>query len=166
MEIYISDQCLQFLLCAGLGGGMAILYEFPRILRQMFSHSFPWVVVEDILYCVISSFFFILISYSVSDGIIRWYYYAGALLGFIIYWFSVGVLVRESTVIIIGYIKKTVRIFYNKCIKPLAKFLKMLIIPIVGFCKHIRKLTFMLFKKKKKKPTKQKTQTSMRGTFV
>ncbi len=135
MELYISEQCLQFLLCAFLGSIAGVMYEIPRILRKFKEHHFAFVFLEDMLFCSTFSLIFICISYSVSDGIIRWYYYAGAFLGFIIYRLSLGRIMRRITPAIITALDKFLRLIKRFFIYPIAKSINTVIIFIKKVCR-------------------------------
>lgn len=158
MEQYILDQCLCCLLCLIIGFSAGLLYEFPRIFRKTVKHNFYLIIVEDFLFCIVVGFFFILYSYSLSDGIIRWYYFGGAICGFLIYHATLGSIVAKRTVRIVNIIRKSAHFLRKILFSPLAKSVNFVIM-------FVRKL-FRLPKKKKKKPkkTRKTTKTELKYT--
>lgn len=124
----MAQQTQIFLLCVGLGVLLGAVYDAVRFIRRIISDSDKAVVFQDILFsfiCVFSSFIFLL---CVGDGEIRLYPYLGMILGFAVWYFTLGVPVsfvfeRLSQVIrdVSGSICGAVSEFFKKTLKKLKK---------------------------------------------
>lgn len=77
------------MLCYGVLA--AVCYQLLLYLRAVFRHCRAVVDAEDILYFIAAGFVFFLVSYEKNNGILRWYAFAGAGLGVLIYVRVLGV---------------------------------------------------------------------------
>ena len=93
----IADQTRLFLLALGLGFLLGIVYDLFRVVRMAFTMRRAGVFIQDVLFfltCAAVTFVFLL---AVNQGEIRGFIIAGEGLGFLIYYFSFGLLaVRVS----------------------------------------------------------------------
>ena len=60
-------------------------YHLVLFVRAVIVHAVAVVDAEDILFMLAAGFFFFLVSYEKNYGILRWYAFAGAGLGCLIY---------------------------------------------------------------------------------
>lgn len=121
MEISISEQALEFLLSCLLGAVLGVLYDAFRILRAAIPHGRILTLLEDILFWALSAvitFFFLLLF---SEGQVRLYILLGELLGFIVYYFTVGSLVIGASKWIIRQVKRFLRFLYRLFIRPFVR---------------------------------------------
>lgn len=63
----------------------SVCYHLLVFLRSLFAHARAVVDAEDILFLIGTGFAFFLVVYERNDGILRWYTFAGAGLGCLIY---------------------------------------------------------------------------------
>ena len=91
----IADQTRLFLLALGLGFLLGIVYDLFRVVRMAFTMRRVGVFIQDVLFfltCAAATFLFLL---AVNQGEIRGFIIAGEGLGFLIYYFSFGLLIRS-----------------------------------------------------------------------
>lgn len=97
----VAQQTQLFLYAFGFGFVLGIFYDVFRIIRLIFSGGKSVVFAADILYlalCTLLTFYFVLV---LNSGQFRGYIIAGEILGWLVYYFSLGVLaVRVSNSII------------------------------------------------------------------
>lgn len=109
----IADQTRLFLLAIGLGFLLGVVYDLFRVIRMAFTMRRAGVFIQDVLFflvCAAVTFVFLL---AVNQGEIRGFIIAGEVLGFLIYYFSFGLLaVRVSSFLV----HTTQRIFYLICV--------------------------------------------------
>ncbi len=102
-----------FLLSLGLGFILGVLYDFFRLLRLTLSKSKILTIVFDILYFALlglSTFLFIL---ALNKGEIRSYIIIGEILGFLFYYFSLGILAVKVTDILTAFFKKLFSLIFR-----------------------------------------------------
>ena len=86
----ISSQTALFFLSIGFGFLLGLIYDAFRVFRLIISNSKSLVFAADFLYfavCGVLSFFFLLVT---DEGRVRIYTISGEILGFMIYYFSLG----------------------------------------------------------------------------
>ncbi len=145
MEISVSEQALDFLAACLLGVGLGVLYDLFRILRLALWRGRWIVAMEDLLFwmtAAATTFLFQLVN---SDGQMRFYILLGELLGFTVYYFTVGALVFRASRLIIDFIKRILRFFYRILIRPFVKLfvfifrkIRNLFVHVVSKCKKAK----------------------------
>lgn len=137
MGISISEQALEFLAACLLGAGIGVLYDVFRILRIAFKHGRIITIAEDLLFWILSAvitFFFLLLF---SEGQVRVYILLGELLGFTVYYFSLGCLVMRFSEWIIHLIKRLLKLLYKLLISPFVKLFSFIFRRIKGLVTKI-----------------------------
>lgn len=155
MELSISGQALDFLLSCLLGVGLGALYDVFRILRLAFWHGKIIISIQDIVFFVlaaISSFLFMLFR---CEGQLRFYVLLGELLGFVVYYFTVGFLVIRMSKCIINWVKKILFFLYKIFIRPFVKLfvfifrkIKMFFMYIISKFKKLSRISKFRLQKK------------------
>ena len=80
-----------FLLAAVLwGAGLAAVYDIFRILRRAVKHHSAVTAAEDFLYWIFAGFALFYLLFSMNDGSVRWYAFAGAASGVWMYHISLS----------------------------------------------------------------------------
>lgn len=105
----IADQTRLFLLAIGLGFLLGVVYDLFRVVRMAFTMRRAGVFIQDVLFflvCAAVTFVFLL---AVNQGEIRGFIIAGEVLGFLIYYFSLGLLAMRVSSFLVH---ATQRIFY------------------------------------------------------
>ncbi len=113
-----AQQTYVFLMCIGFGFILGLFYDFVRMIRKSFSNSKRSILLQDILYCVISTFAVFCFLLCCNDGEIRFFVLFGLASGWVIYYFTFGSLVVRVTDAVSGAVR---RVF--KPIKRLFRFL-------------------------------------------
>lgn len=105
----IADQTRLFLLAIGLGFLLGVVYDLFRVVRMAFTMRRAGVFIQDVLFflvCAAVTFVFLL---AVNQGEIRGFIIAGEVLGFLIYYFSLGLLAMRVSSFLVH---ATQRIFH------------------------------------------------------
>jgi len=87
----ITDQTRIFLYAFGFGFVLGIVYDVFRVIRLAISVKKRFIYVQDILYAVVCSLLTFLFILIVNKGQIMGYILFGEFLGWLIYYFSLGV---------------------------------------------------------------------------
>ena len=138
MEISVSYQTLSFFISILTGGIIGVVYDAFRIIRIVKTPSDIRAFFEDILFWIICFFITFYLLIKVSAGSVRWFLILGELLGFVIYYHTLGALIYKESKIIINFSKRVVKailkvvlwpfikifVFFEKIFKKLFKFLK------------------------------------------
>lgn len=117
--MYIPEMAQQtrvFLLCVGIGFVLGILYDVVRMLRKIFFTSRKALYVQDILYFVICTFCIFLFLLYANNGGVRAFNFVGMALGWVIYYFTLGVLNVKITEKIVHLFHKIFKKFQKSII--------------------------------------------------
>ena len=118
------DMGSSFLLSVLLGVFFGLCYDplrILRILRREKKGVFFKVLttIEDFLLLSTYGAFFSIFVFAVNDGVLRGFMLLGTLLGFLIYYFTVGRLVMAVSERIISFVRRAVRFVARILYKPL-----------------------------------------------
>lgn len=106
-----------FLISCLFGVAAGIVYDVFRILRILIYHNALITALEDLLFFILYSVFIMSFTLGAARGEFRFYYMFGNILGFLIYFFSVGNLV-------IGIFLRISSVFKKYIINPLISTIK------------------------------------------
>lgn len=108
METFFTagEQSVLFLASVAVGCGLGPLYDVFRALRLLIPHRRVFVAIEDIFF--LSTWALVLITFSLEwgRGEVRGFYFIGNLLGFTLYFFTLGHLILGILRRILGFIGK------------------------------------------------------------
>ncbi len=90
-----AHQTYVFLLCIGFGFLLGIFYHLVRFVRKSFFKSKKAILVQDVAYCVISTFFVFCFLLCCNDGEIRLFTFGGLGLGLFVYYVTFGIFVAR-----------------------------------------------------------------------
>lgn len=92
METFFTagEQSLLFLASVAVGCGLGPLYDVFRAFRLLMPHRRIFVALEDIGFITIWALVLVTFSLEWGRGEVRGYYFLGNLLGFILYFFTLG----------------------------------------------------------------------------
>lgn len=94
METYLSKQAVAFLWAVLLGGGLGAVYDVFRVARILRARERPILVFfEDLLFALIAALASALCFAHTNYGQVRLFLLVGEALGFLIYFFTLGVFI-------------------------------------------------------------------------
>lgn len=137
MNMIMSIETAVFFESVLLGAILGICFDVFRILRITIPSSKAAVFIQDILFFVIiaaASFYFFV---TFNEGIVRGYLLLGELLGFIIYYCTIGSLVFKAAEWIISWLKRILGFVFRVVLWPFFKFFKLIKWLFQPFCKII-----------------------------
>jgi len=119
MGVYLAEQTTIFLQAILLGFVYGILYDVFRITRIAVPTTRWLVFAQDVLFffiCALSTFFFLMRT---MDGQVRFFVLLGAILGMIIYFYSLSILIMGVSAAIIRVVKAVLRGIYRWVLLPI-----------------------------------------------
>lgn len=108
----------------------------------MYSHTkispvwFLWILICDILFFVICAVTVILLLFQLSGGQLRIFAVFGSIIGFAVYYFTVGRLVMMFAELIIDTVIRFVCFLYKITLKPVIKFILSLFLRVKNSAKN------------------------------
>jgi spore cortex biosynthesis protein YabQ len=142
LGISVSQQTIAFLTACIFGMALGAIYDVFRIFRIAITCGKIVVFIQDIIFFVLSATLSFLLMLYTNTGEIRLFYILGELIGFCIYYFTIGILVYKSAKAVVEFIKKILRVVFRLILKPIWR----LIIIIIGFTKKISIIVINIIK--------------------
>ena len=90
MILGIEKELSVFLQAGFAGNFIYLLYSVIRVLRRLWTHNLFFVSLEDLFFWIGTGIYLFIKIYHTSDGIIRWYFVIGVLLGGLITHFIIS----------------------------------------------------------------------------
>ena len=125
----LADSSL-FLWSMVLGFVFGLIYEIFRFLRLALPHTTLMTAVEDLLFFFPVTMTFLLFTFAVSDGVVRYFSVCSVVLGFLIYLTTLGKILLFFSDAILRLIKALLFALFRHLLLPpyrlanrLAKFL-------------------------------------------
>ncbi len=115
--MYIPSFAYQtnvFLMCIGFGFLLGVFYHIVRFFRKSFLLFKKAVVIQDILFCIISTFGVFCFLLCCNDGEIRFFTFLGILSGFVIYYCTLGVFIGRLTDNIALFLRRFISLICQK----------------------------------------------------
>lgn len=119
MSETILDELYFFLHAALTGIVLSAVYDVFRILRRVHTHGWVLIAIEDFFYWIGSALYITMILMKDNNGIIRWFFVIGILMGMIIY----NITISQH---LVGILSKII----NKALNIVQKALKVLLMPV------------------------------------
>ena len=110
----ISYECQIFIYSIILGIGLGIVFDIFRVIRAVIPHNSFFVAFEDILFMLVWTFSLVIFSVELSGGNIRFFCFVGMLLGFTIYFFSVGKIVITFIRSVSSFIRRILNAVFGR----------------------------------------------------
>ena len=88
--IPLNTQCMAFLYAVAAGGVLAFCFAFLESVNKVLKLSNGFITAKDILYCTAPTVLTFYLSMQFCSGMLRWYLFAGELIGFTVVKFTVG----------------------------------------------------------------------------
>ena len=81
MILGIEKELAVFLQAILSGNLVCLVYNALRVFRRILKHNLVWVSIEDFLFWIGTGFYLFFQIYRSSNGVIRWYFVIGVILG-------------------------------------------------------------------------------------
>lgn len=118
MATDFNSLMIFFLYSIVVGAGIGVIYDVFRIIRIILPKTKTIIFFEDILFCLTATPVMSILIFNVGSGIVRGFSIIGAIIGFSIYYFTIGKIVYRLSNIIIAFIKKILRLLYHLITAP------------------------------------------------
>ena len=148
--VSLSSQTKNFLFSLGFGALTGVLYDILRVIRMSISSSKSALYITDFIFVFVSSVATFLFCLTVTDGQLRFYVLFGEALGFLIYYFSFGIIAVKFSAKTVEKIKSFFKKFFRFVSAPFRKI-------FIIFSKFVKKSTLKSRKSLKKAAKKAKT---------
>lgn len=102
------------LICGFLSG---IILDAFRACRRCFSFGKTMVAIQDIVTCTLIFLMFTHVINKGNDGEVRWFEFAGAVLGAVIYYFSISPWIMKCIISFMNSAKKIYDFFRDKILR-------------------------------------------------
>ena len=113
----ISEELRLFFLSCAAGAVFGIYYDFFRTLRLTVPHHSFFVLIEDVIFLMTYGIFLSSFASAEARGELRGYYVLGGIIGFTLYYFTIGKFVMGFMRKILGLLKGLLNIL----LKPTKK---------------------------------------------
>ncbi|MGI6010769.1 MAG: spore cortex biosynthesis protein YabQ [Ruminococcus sp.] len=110
----MSSELLLFVKSILYGIIMMVGYDVFRILRRVIRHRPFWVILEDLCYWIGSGFFLFSRIYTENSGVLRGYFFAGLILGMILWHYTFSCHLVHFTVKILLLTENTISFFTKR----------------------------------------------------
>ena len=124
LESFFSSgqQFFLFIFSCFLGLPLGVFYDLFRVLRITFPHKKTVVVLEDILFFIVYGIFIMCFTVIFARSEFRFFYCLGNLIGFILYYVTIGKFIIKVLKWIILHIKGVIKKIILTCKKYFNKF--------------------------------------------
>lgn len=117
----ISEQSRVFFYSLGMGFLLGIVYDVFEFIGLFLPKKRLFIIPRDIIFMVTSAFLMFIFSLSVHNGSFKFHIYSGALIGFLICFFSLGKFSRRIGLSLAMLLKSFFRNFKRGILKILIK---------------------------------------------
>lgn len=111
----VISELKVFLLCASGGVMSGFLYDIFRIIRRLKKCGGVSIFIQDTVYWIINTLLVFGIMFYACSGDVRWYQYAAAVMGFLLYNAALSKIVISCSVTLIKFMLRCAEILI-KCI--------------------------------------------------
>lgn len=154
----IGAQTQMFFYALALGGLVGVAYDVCRVIRRAFSHSWAMVLLEDMLFFALCTVVLFRYFMELGGGEVRLFAVAGLLLGWVIYFFTLGSIVMKLSGVIIDFIRriwKAITVPVSKAVKCLSKSINKASKPVIRQKNRLKSSLYMLYNKHIRLPPKR-----------
>lgn len=120
----ISEELRLFFLSCAAGAVFGIYYDFFRTLRLTVPHHSFFVLIEDVIFLMTYGIFLSSFASAEARGELRGYYVLGGIIGFTLYYFTIGKFVMGFMRKILGLLKGLLNILLKPTKKIWSKVVK------------------------------------------
>ena len=138
-SFFTSGQQLRlFLLSCAFGIPIGIVFDIFRVIRMIIHHNKIAAALEDILFFCLYGVFLMCFTISMARSEFRFYYCAGNLIGFILYYVTAGTVVTGILRKIIGFIKRALLRIFRPLLKKFVLICQKIRTIFVGSLQNIK----------------------------
>jgi len=130
MPVSVSNQAYIFLWSVIGGMLIAFIYDIFRIKRRAVKTHSMVIYIEDFLYWIIVALVMFGVVYYSNQGEIRGYIFIGMVLGIVLYVSLLSRIIINSTLFIIGILKKVIMTLWNILIYPFKILYRIFRVPL------------------------------------
>ena len=138
LMIPLNIQCIAFLYSVTFGGILSLIFVFITVSKNMFSLNKFFVALSDIISFIIPVLSVSFISMKFCNGILRWYLFAGELMGLLIAYFAVGDAAEKIFTVILSFVSSVLSLI-TEIIKLPLKIINLFILVIIVGIRNIHK---------------------------
>lgn len=109
----VSEELRLFGLSCVLGAAVGAAYDVPRALRLMLPHNSLLVAAEDIIFLGLFAVALTAFSNAAARGEMRFYFLIGSVLGFTLYFFTLGRIVAGTLRKLFGILGSVFRLIFR-----------------------------------------------------
>ncbi len=122
--IAVNTQTIIFLQALLMGAVFGVIYDLFRIFRIAVPLPAGAVVAEDVIYFVFCSFMSFFLTMTVNFGQVRFFILLGELLGFLLYYLTLGTLVMKCAQRLIACIRWIFRALWKLLLRPVVLLIR------------------------------------------
>ena len=122
--IAVNTQVLIFLQSLLLGAALGAVYDLWRIFRIAVPLPAGVIVAEDVIYFMFGGFLSFCFAMTVNFGQVRFFILLGEVLGFVVYYFTLGILVMRGAKKIISVLRWILFLLWKCLFRPPILFLR------------------------------------------
>lgn len=119
MTFYVTDQNTVVFAFAVFGAIAGVLRDITVVKRQIMPTGAILRFIEDILYCMLLTALYHVLAFVVNYGYVRWYEFASAFIGFLLYRKIFGSVLRK---LLYNFASAVIKMF-GLVLKPLVSVL-------------------------------------------
>lgn len=131
----VSSQVLVFFYSCFLGAALGVAYDVIRIFRRAIPHNYAVIGIEDFAFFVLVALQSFRFMIGVLDGRVRCFIVIGEILGWVLYFFTISIVIMGISEQIIRFVKAILRLFGKYILYPIfyviRKIIGILMIPFV-----------------------------------
>ncbi len=143
-QVEVASQAIFFLQSMLLGAALGVLYDVFRILRLAFPKGKVVIFFQDLLFFGVAAVATFVFLEGTQSGEIRLFIFIGEILGFVLYYFTVGQIVFKASKSMIAFVKKLLLVLFHILIYPFVKLFG-------GICQYLLRPIGLFFGKILKK---------------
>lgn len=165
METYLSQQAMAFLWAVVLGVVLGAVNDCFRVGRILWKKGAVIVFLEDLLFSFIAAVLTTACLTFTNYGQVRLFLLIGELLGFLLYFHTLGVFVTAAARLvsrILAAIGRLIRLVFGRFSKILRKFVNFLKKPFIFFFQWFR-IVMIDFERRKAKRGKSKESKKIKS---
>lgn len=121
--IAVNTQTIIFLQAILMGAVFGAVYDLFRIFRIAVPLPAGVIVAEDVIYFAFCGFMSFFLAMTVNFGQVRFFILLGELLGFLLYYLTLGVLVMKCAQQIIAFIRWIFQVLWKLILRPVVRLL-------------------------------------------